>query len=96
MGTVLLKLIRILTQSQAVKDLGAVLFDYKKPIEHQVKEVMSITSGKPFRIFDAAATGDALAKELFKVVQGGEKLFTTTNDWSVPKFRNFPGISKSS
>jgi hypothetical protein len=35
---------------------------------------MSITSNKPFRIFDAAATGDALAKELFKALpEGSEK-----------------------
>jgi hypothetical protein len=64
-----------------VKDLGAVPFNYKEPLEQQVKEVMSITSDKPFRILDAAATGDGLARELFKNLSDGEKLFATTNDW---------------
>jgi hypothetical protein len=67
--------------------LGAIPFNYKQPVDHQVKEVMSITSNKPYRIFDAAATGDALAREIFKGLpdsEGGEKLFTTTNDWYFP------------
>lgn len=66
-----------------VKDLGAVPFDYKRSLEHQVKEVMSITSNKPFRILDAAATGDALAKEVFKRLSEGQKLLATTGNLCV-------------
>lgn len=66
--------------AELVVDLGAVPFDYKKPTEHQVEEVMSITSRKPFRIFDAAATGDELATELFKLLPGDtNKYFATTS-----------------
>lgn len=49
---------------------------------------MSITSKKPYKIFDAAAAGHPLAVEVFKQLpdsdgEGGEKLFATTNDWCV-------------
>ncbi len=57
---------------------------------------MSITSNKPYKIFDAAAAGHPLAMELFKQLsdsdsEGGEKLFATTNDWCVsqPGPQNF-------
>lgn len=67
----------------AVKDLDAVPFDYKQPIEQQVQEVTNITSGKVSRIFDAvAADNPELAKELFKEAKGSENFFSTTNDWS--------------
>ncbi len=72
-----------------VRKLGAYVFDYKQPVEQQVKDVMSLTSHKPYLIFDAAATGDALAREIFKALPEDEdedeheKLFTTTNDWYV-------------
>ncbi|KAF7506630.1 hypothetical protein GJ744_011562 [Endocarpon pusillum] len=75
------------SSAELVKDLGAIPFDYKKPLDHQAKEVMSITSNKPYKIFDAAAAGHPLAMEVFKQLpdsdgEGGEKLFATTNDWS--------------
>ncbi|OAP56807.1 hypothetical protein AYL99_08919 [Fonsecaea erecta] len=66
-----------------VKGLGAVTFDYKKPIEEQVKEVVDITSGEISRIFDAVAADDPVtAKELFKASKSDGRFFATTNDWS--------------
>ncbi|EGE83489.1 hypothetical protein RJZ56_005540 [Blastomyces dermatitidis] len=67
-----------------VKRQGATaVFDYKKPIEEQVKDVLNITKGKVHRVFDAAASGDAFAKELFKrLPKEGPKLFCSTNTWS--------------
>ncbi|KAK6373943.1 hypothetical protein LTS17_007913 [Exophiala oligosperma] len=67
----------------AVKELGAIPFDYKVPLEEQVKAALDITSGKVSRIFDAAAADDLLlAKELFKATNKAEKYFSTTNDWT--------------
>jgi NADPH:quinone reductase-like Zn-dependent oxidoreductase len=67
----------------AVKEIGAVPFDYKQSVEDQVKAVMDITGGDVRRIYDAVAADDpVLAKELFKVTKSSEKLFATTNDWS--------------
>ena len=67
-----------------MRDLGAIPFDYKQPIEFQVKEVMSITSRRPFRIFDAAATGDDLARELFQLLPDDtDKYFATTGQQCV-------------
>ncbi|ERF72293.1 hypothetical protein EPUS_02180 [Endocarpon pusillum Z07020] len=82
------------SSAELIKDLGAIPFDYKKPLDHQVKEVVSITSNKPYKIFDAAAAGHPLAMEIFKQLpdsdgEGGEKLFATTNDWS--KITDFHG-----
>ena len=70
-----------------VRDLDAVVFDYKKPLEQQVKDVMAATGGKFARVFDAVASNDALAKALFKELNKegkgqGQKHFATTNDWS--------------
>lgn len=69
--------------AHVVKDLGAVPFDYKAPLEQQVEEVMKITTGKVSKIFDAVAADDPLlAKELFKATKQSDKFFATTNDWS--------------
>jgi len=67
-----------------VKKQGAkAVFDYKKPVEEQVKNVLSITEGKIHRVFDAVASPDAaFAKALFKELPQGPKLFSSTNDWS--------------
>ncbi|KIW96823.1 uncharacterized protein Z519_02214 [Cladophialophora bantiana CBS 173.52] len=66
-----------------VKSMGAITFDYKKPIEEQVKEVVDVTSGDISRIFDAVAAEDPVtAKELFKASKSIKRLFATTNDWS--------------
>lgn len=73
--------------ADVVRDLDAAVFDYKKPLEEQVKDVVAATGGKFSRVFDAVASNDALARALFKELnkQGkgtGQKYFTTTNDWS--------------
>ncbi|OAX81731.1 hypothetical protein ACJ72_03922 [Emergomyces africanus] len=67
-----------------VKKQGAeAVFDYKKPVEEQVKDVLVITKKKVHRIFDAAASGDGFAKELFKQLPAEvPKLFCSTNSWS--------------
>lgn len=77
--------------SSVVKELGAVPFDYKVPLEQQVKEVLDITSGKASRVFDAVASEDpAICKELFKATSDGDKRFATTNDWN-PTIQDFEG-----
>jgi hypothetical protein len=55
-------------------------------MDQQLKAILSLTSNKPYRIFDAAATGDALARKIFQALpdDAGEKFFTSTNDWYVP------------
>lgn len=58
------------------------IFDYKRPISEQIKEIVSITKGEVHRVFDAAATGDELAKGLFKDLKE-PKLFSSTNTWYV-------------
>ncbi|KAI1617966.1 hypothetical protein EDD37DRAFT_605922 [Exophiala viscosa] len=71
------------TSATLVRDLRAVLFDYKTSLEQQVKEVLKITAGKAIRVFDAVAADDRLlAEELFRAAKETEKLFVTTNDWS--------------
>ncbi|WEW58441.1 hypothetical protein PRK78_003909 [Emydomyces testavorans] len=68
---------------QVVKRQGAeAAFDYKAPVAEQVKAILGFTKGKVHRVFDAAATGDAFARALFKELPQGRKLFSTTNDWS--------------
>jgi hypothetical protein len=65
-----------------VKAQGAdATFDYKKPIDEQVKDVLATTEGKVSGIVDAAATGDAFAKQIFKELPEKGKVFATTNDW---------------
>ena len=70
--------------SKMVEDLGATAFDYKKSIEDQVKDIMSITSGNVYHCFDAVAADDpAVPKALFKELGSSKsKYFATTNDWS--------------
>ncbi|KKZ66684.1 hypothetical protein EMCG_07641 [[Emmonsia] crescens] len=67
-----------------VKKQGAeAVVDYKKPIEEQVKDALGITKGNVHRVFDAASSGDAFTKELFKKLPAeGPKLFCSTNTWS--------------
>lgn len=58
------------------------MFDYKMSIAEQVNEVLSITKGKVHRVFDAAASGDEFAKELYRrLPEEGPKLFCSTNAW---------------
>lgn len=73
--------------ADVVRELGASVFDYKKPLEEQVKDTMATTGGKFTRVFDAVASNDALARALFKELNkegktSGQKYFATTNDWS--------------
>lgn len=71
--------------ADAVKTLGAEVFDYKTTIQEQVETVLKITEGKFARVFDAVASDDpTIAKELFKqeALSSATKLFATTNDWS--------------
>ena len=69
--------------ADALKELGAVPFDYKLSLDDQVKTVLDITAGDVARIFDAVAADDpVLAKALFKASNSTEKLFATTNDWT--------------
>jgi NADPH:quinone reductase-like Zn-dependent oxidoreductase len=67
-----------------VTSLGASSFDYKSPVEDQVKAIHDATGGKIAGVFDAVAADDpVVVKQLFKSLdKGSTKLFTTTNDWS--------------
>jgi NADPH:quinone reductase-like Zn-dependent oxidoreductase len=67
--------------AESLKAIGAdATIDYKKTEEEQITELLSITHGKPSRIFDAVAVNEGLVKALFLKVEG-EKHFSTTNDW---------------
>jgi hypothetical protein len=68
-----------------LKALGAdASVDYKKSEEDQIAELISITEGKPTRIFDAVAQGINFAKAVFaKIPDVNPKYFSTTNDWYV-------------
>jgi hypothetical protein len=58
------------------------VIDYKKSQEDQIAELLSLTDGKPTRIFDAVAQGIDFGKAAFKQVSApGPKYFSTTNDW---------------
>ncbi|KAK2758618.1 hypothetical protein FQN54_003308 [Arachnomyces sp. PD_36] len=73
-----------------VKKQGAdEIFDYKTPVSEQIKEILAITKGNVHRVFDAAATGDELAKELFKALKE-PKFFSSTNTWS--NIADFDGV----
>ena len=75
----------------AIKEFGAVPFDYKNSIEQQVKEVVHLTSGQISLIYDAVAADDpVIAKELFKASKSNVRFFATTNDWS-PSIDDFEG-----
>jgi len=66
-----------------VKKTGAdAIIDYKKSLEDQLKDLMTATGSKFHRIFDAAASGDSLAKLAFKELTTDTKYFSTTNDWN--------------
>ena len=67
--------------AESLKSIGAdATIDYKKTEEEQIAELLSITNGKPNRIFDAVAMNEGLVKALFPKVEG-VKYFSTTNDW---------------
>jgi NADPH:quinone reductase-like Zn-dependent oxidoreductase len=69
--------------AESLKAIGAdATIDYKKAEEEQITELLSLTGGKPTRIFDAVAVNEGFAKAVFKKVDG-EKYFSTTNDWYV-------------
>lgn len=74
-----------------VQELGAVPFDYKVPVEEQLKNVLDITSSKASKVFDAVASDDpAICKQLFKAIESSDKFFATTNDWN-PTIQDFEG-----
>jgi hypothetical protein len=66
-----------------LKSLGAdATIDYKKSQDDQIAELLSVTDGKPTRIFDAVAQGIPFTKEAFsKISTVNPKYFSTTNDW---------------
>ncbi|KAH7330514.1 chaperonin 10-like protein [Rhexocercosporidium sp. MPI-PUGE-AT-0058] len=73
------------TNDEFLKSIGAdATFNYKLPLEEQLKEIASITSGKFSRVFDASAMASQTAMEA--LAQHGDpkaevKYFATTNDW---------------
>lgn len=69
--------------AESLKNIGVnATIDYKKTEEKQITEMLSITGGKPDRVFDAVAMNEELVKALLSKVEG-EKCFSTTNDWQV-------------
>ncbi|KAL2001141.1 hypothetical protein VTN02DRAFT_2187 [Thermoascus thermophilus] len=70
-------------KAKLVKDLGARNVFYNDlHITEQVEYVLQVTGGHVYGIFDAAATGDAFAKEWFAQQKEGSPLFATTDNWS--------------
>ncbi|KAH6719468.1 chaperonin 10-like protein [Leptodontidium sp. 2 PMI_412] len=68
-----------------LKTVGAdATFNYKLPLEEQLKEIASVTGGKFSRVFDASAMASQTGMEA--LAQHGDpkvevKHFATTNDW---------------
>lgn len=75
----------MLTRAQFLKTVGAdATFNYKLPLEEQLKEIASVTGGKFSRVFDASAMASQTGMEA--LAQHGDpkvevKHFATTNDW---------------
>lgn len=79
----------LLTTRQLLKSLGASeTLDYNLPQDELVSSLISITSSKLNRIFDAVATNDDLVKAVYQQVRG-EKYFSSTNDWDVRDRKDF-------
>lgn len=74
-----------LISGKFVKAVGAdATFNYKLPLEDQLKEIASITNGKFSRVFDASSMATETGMEA--LAQHGDpeaeaKYFVTTNDW---------------
>jgi hypothetical protein len=67
---------------QVLRSIGAdATIDYKNSEDAQIAELLSVTEGKPSRIFDAVASNEGFAKVVFKQVSASPKYFATTNDW---------------
>jgi hypothetical protein len=74
-----------------LKSIGAVAtVDYKLPLVDQLAEIVKTTGGKFRRILDTTASSAAAALEILEKGSNveGEKMFATTDDWSVPS--SFP------
>lgn len=69
--------------AESLKAIGAdSTIDHKNTEDEQIAKLLSVTGGKPNRIFDAVAMNEGLVKALFPTVEG-EKYYSTTNDWWV-------------
>ncbi|CAD6443498.1 1ccab4a0-e852-45a6-85f6-20e115bc98b0 [Sclerotinia trifoliorum] len=70
---------------EIAKSAGAdATFDYKQPIESQLSEIESITSGDFAGIFDASAASSAVALAALNTksrAKTQKKTFSTTNNW---------------
>ncbi len=67
-----------------VKSLGAdATFDYKIPIDQQLKEIEEITGSKLTRAFDASAMSTETGMKALAASSAEIKYFATTNDWYV-------------
>ena len=69
--------------ADTIKALGATPFSYKDPVAAQISSIQNLAEGRVGRVFDAVASANPeVARELFNSdSSGGEKYFTTTNDW---------------
>jgi len=57
--------------------------DYKQEEDAIIAEIVKKTDGKLHKIFDAVAQKYDFPGKLFAAIEGGNKLFTSTNDWYV-------------
>jgi hypothetical protein len=72
--------------NKLVENVGAdATFNYKIPVEEQIKEIGRITSGKFSRVFDTSAFASETglgALAAYTDPDEGNKYFATTNGWS--------------
>jgi len=69
--------------ADVIKQFGAdEVVDYKQPEATQIDEIVAKTGGKLFKVFDVVGKNLETAPSLFKKTLDGEKIFSSTNDWT--------------
>ena len=65
-----------------LESLGALTVDYKQSVKEQVAAIQKIAGGGVSKIYDATSADDPVVPKALFAQTSGDKLFTTTNDWS--------------
>jgi len=69
--------------ADVIKHYGAdEVVDYKQPEAAQIDEIAAKTGGKVLKVFDATAQNVQTAPHLFKKTMDGDKIFSSTNEWT--------------
>lgn len=73
------------SNDELVKSLGAdATFNYKIPLEEQLKEIRQVTGGNFSKIYDPSAFSAETGMAALATSTESGRIFATTNDWRVP------------